>query len=119
MRSSKTANIIVRGLVWLCACSFLMGAGAQAQAVGFQDPNVDFNVFDLALQSDGRILVGGDFFNVGGQPRSKAARLNANGSLDASFQDPNVTGVGSNDDVYAIARQGDGKVLIGGLFNSV
>ncbi len=119
MQSSKTANIIVRSLVWLCALSFLMGAQAQAQAGGFQDPNVDFAVFDLALQTDGRILIGGDFSNVGGQPRTKAARLNANGTLDTTFQNPNVTGVAGNDEVYAIARQGDGKVLIGGIFNSV
>ncbi len=106
-------------LVWLFVFSFLTGFEARAQSAGFLDPNVDFTVWDLVLQPDGRILTGGDFLNVGGQAHAKAARLNANGTLDASFQDPNVTGVSSNDDVYALARQTDGKVIIGGLFNNV
>ena len=65
-------------------------------------------VYDIQLQPDGKILIGGDFSIVNGVPRSKLARLNADGSLDTSFV-PNVnigTGVGG---IYAVALQADGK----------
>ena len=39
------------------------------------DPNADFTVFSVAVQADGKILAGGQFTNIGGQPRSLFARL--------------------------------------------
>ena len=39
----------------------------------------------LLLQPDGKILIGGDFFNYNGAARDCIARLNADGSLDTSF----------------------------------
>ncbi len=71
-------------------------------------------VYAIYLQSDGRVLVGGAFNQFNGSARLGIARLNANGSLDASF-DP---GAGANDLVYAVARQSDGKALIGGAFTA-
>ena len=68
----------------------------------------------MAVQPDGKILVGGNFTTFGGgdgtTPRNRIARLNADGSLDATF-DP-----GANGYVYAMAVQPDGKILVGGLF---
>jgi uncharacterized delta-60 repeat protein len=46
-------------------------------------PNDQVNI--MLLQPDGRILIRGDFSNVGGTSRPGFARLNANGTLDASF----------------------------------
>ena len=42
-------------------------------------------VDSLAVQPDGKILVGGNFTTLGGQPRSYLGRLNADGSLDTTF----------------------------------
>jgi uncharacterized delta-60 repeat protein len=67
----------------------------------------------IAVQPDGRILVGGDFTNIGGQPKSRLARLNADGSLDATF-DPNA-----NNTVRCMAVQSDGKILVGGRFTTI
>jgi uncharacterized delta-60 repeat protein len=69
----------------------------------------------VAVQPDGKILVGGDFFVLGDIARPYVARLNVNGSLDNSFN----TALGPNGPVHAIAIQPDGKVLIGGIFTSV
>ncbi|HEX6289423.1 MAG TPA: delta-60 repeat domain-containing protein [Herpetosiphonaceae bacterium] len=69
-------------------------------------------VYALALQPDGKVLLGGIFSIVGGTARTRIARLNANGSLDTSF-DP---GTGANGTVHALALQPDGKVLLGGAF---
>jgi len=69
----------------------------------------DGTVRSLALQPDGKILIGGDFTHVNGQPRSQIARLNADGSLDTSF---NFTAPAPP--ITALAVLGDGKVLAGG-----
>ena len=72
-------------------------------------------VYAVALQSDGKILIGGEFSSVNGVARTRVARLNANGTLDTTF-DP---GVGPNDSVRALAFQPDGGIVIGGSFTSV
>lgn len=69
----------------------------------------------LALQLDGKILLGGTFGNVAGIPRNRVARLDVTGAVDVVF-DP---GLGPNDTVTALAVQLNGKVLIGGNFSSV
>ncbi|HEX3232150.1 MAG TPA: hypothetical protein VHQ95_24450, partial [Pyrinomonadaceae bacterium] len=73
-------------------------------------------VFTLAVQSDGKILIGGDFTSFNGTSRNRFARLNSDGTLDTTFLS---TGTGANDQVLALALQSDGKVLIGGAFTSV
>lgn len=82
--------------------SFQVGSGA------------DGSVDDIALQPDGRILIGGLFTDFNGVPRSGIARLNADGSLDNTF-DPGTGVAGSLQEVSVL---GDGKVLIGGAFTS-
>ncbi|MEM6321521.1 MAG: delta-60 repeat domain-containing protein, partial [Bacteroidota bacterium] len=81
------------------------------------DPGSGTNatVQSVAVQSDGKVLIGGDFTTVNGTSRARIARLNADGSLDTSF-DP---GSGTNGDVQSVAVQSDGKVLIGGFFTTV
>lgn len=73
-------------------------------------------VFTLAVQSDGKILIGGDFTSFNGTSRNRVARLNSDGALDSAFL---ASGTGANDQVLALALQSDGKVLIGGAFTSV
>ncbi|WP_309641062.1 T9SS type A sorting domain-containing protein [Flavobacterium sp.] len=69
----------------------------------------------IAVQSDGRIILGGAFTNYLGATRSRIVRLNENGTLDTSF---NNTGTGLNGEVYAIKIQADGKIIVGGDFTS-
>ncbi|EEF57641.1 delta-60 repeat domain-containing protein [Pedosphaera parvula] len=71
-------------------------------------------VFCLAVQSDGKVLLGGDFSGVNGVLRRCVARLNADGSLDSTFNPGSGT---VNNSVYSLAPQADGKVLIGGAFS--
>jgi hypothetical protein len=74
-----------------------------------------FSVDTIALQADGKIFIGGFFSIVNGQFRNGIARLNADGSLDASF---NVA-FGSGAQIRSIVVQADGKILIGGSFVGV
>src|SRR5438477_6634828 len=70
------------------------------------------SVFALALQSDGRILVGGQFSQVDLTQRFNLARLHTNGSVDLTFDPVN----GPNGDVNAIVIQPNGAIVIGGTF---
>ncbi len=79
------------------------------------EPGADGDVFALDLQSDGRILLGGDFRFVNSAVRDRIARLLPNGDLDNTF-DP---GTGANGSVRAVAVQPDNKVVIGGFFTSM
>jgi hypothetical protein len=85
---------------------------AQSADNGF-NPGADGPIYALALQADGKIVVGGGFTALGGQPRNYIARLNPDGSLDTSF-DP-----GADSGVYALATQTDGKTIVGGAFNTL
>lgn len=80
------------------------------------DPGTGANnrVRTAVIQSDGKIIIGGDFTYVNGNSRNRIARLNADGSLDMSFN-PDY---GANNTVFSTAIQPDGKIIIGGFFNS-
>ncbi|MBL8804469.1 MAG: delta-60 repeat domain-containing protein [Planctomycetes bacterium] len=69
----------------------------------------------IALQPDGRVIIAGEFNVFDGVPRERIARLNADGSLDTSF-DP---GLGFDKIVESLQLQPDGKVLAGGGFRLV
>ena len=69
----------------------------------------------IVVQPDGKILIGGSFTSVNGTNRNHIARLNADGSLDSSFN----PGTGANGIVRSLALQPDGKVLVGGDFTTV
>lgn len=68
-------------------------------------------------QADGKVLIAGGFTNVGAPIRNYLARLNADGTLDTSFNaqvdGPTAPFIG------AVTVQPDGKILIGGRFATV
>jgi uncharacterized delta-60 repeat protein len=80
---------------------------------GGSGSGLDPFVYSVAVQADGKILLGGEFRFVFSQPRNYIARLNANGTLDTGF-DPNANGI-----VHSVAVQADGKILLGGEFSTV
>ncbi|MDQ7960901.1 T9SS type A sorting domain-containing protein [Flavobacterium lindanitolerans] len=73
-----------------------------------------YKVSTIAVQPDGKIIVGGWFTNYNGHARNRIVRLNADGSLDTSFN----IGTGFNDAIKEIALQPDGKILATGFFTS-
>jgi uncharacterized delta-60 repeat protein len=74
----------------------------------------DGPVFALALQTDGKLLVGGAFHNIEFRTRNNIARFNPDGSLDVGFE----PGDGTDDAVYSINLNPDGRIYIAGVFNS-
>jgi uncharacterized delta-60 repeat protein/uncharacterized repeat protein (TIGR01451 family) len=94
---------------------------ARANTDGTLDSGFNFGagldnaVLAMALQGNGKVVVGGIFTSVYGTSRNGIARVNTNGTVDVTF-DP---GTGANGAVKAVALQADGKVLIGGDFTLV
>ena len=84
--------------------SFNVGAGFSSGAT----------VYSLALQSDGKIIVGGYFTTYKGVAANSIIRLNTDGSIDSTFN----YGTGFSGAVYVIKIQSDGKILAGGNFTS-
>lgn len=71
-------------------------------------------VVDLAVQPDGKVILVGDFGLVNGVSIRRIARLNADGSYDTSFN----VGAGANGFINRMVLQPDGKILIGGTFET-
>jgi len=83
-------------------------------------------VYAIALQSDDKAVIGGEFTDFSGTPRNCVARLNADGTLDTGFlhaqsgfeQNPLTTGALST--VQTLVVQTDGRIVAGGFaFNKV
>ncbi len=72
------------------------------------------NIHAVAVQSDGKVIIGGVFTNVDGVARNRVARLNTDGTVDLGF-DP---GTGCDNTVYAALVEPSGTILIGGNFNN-
>jgi uncharacterized delta-60 repeat protein len=66
----------------------------------------------VALQQDGKLLIGGNFVSYNAISYTRFLRLNADGSPDTTFQ----TGTGPDNNVLHIAIQRDGHILISGEF---
>jgi uncharacterized delta-60 repeat protein len=73
------------------------------------------------LQTDGKILISGNFTTVGRYARTGIAKLNADGTVDTSFNPPEFGVlhpiIGAT--ISAIGLQTDGKILVGGDFTTV
>lgn len=81
----------------------------------------DTTINAIAVQADGKYLVGGGFNSFSGYSRSKFIRLNSNGSVDFSFSTGTgfaATGLSLPVSVNSIAIQPDGKIVVVGTFTS-
>ena len=74
---------------------------------------LDGGVDALALQVDGKILLGGRFQNLNGTARNRIARVNADGTLDGTFN----PGTGPDQPVVSLGVQLDGKIIVTGNFS--
>jgi uncharacterized delta-60 repeat protein len=79
------------------------------------DIDTNDNATSIALQSNGKIVVGGDSTN-GGSQHFVALRYNTDGALDTSFSSDGIVSIamGDYDQSSSIALQNDGKILIAG-----
>lgn len=93
--------------------------GNPLDGSGFNALSFDAPVLSLALQqpytvdTEAQVLVAGQFSNVNNAKHNKLARINADGSVDATF---NPT---FDDRTTVVVSQPDGKILVGGDFENV
>ena len=92
--------------------TFNPGGGANGQPVNGEP--VNGRVQSVAVQADGKIVLGGYFSTFDGAPHNNIVRLNADGSVDMGFS--TILGAGS---LNGVAVQQDGKILIVGSFRTV
>ena len=74
----------------------------------------DNTVRTISVQSDGKIICGGDFTDIDGNSVLFLARLNSDGSYDSTFN----IGSGLDSACYTSVIQSDGKIILGGNFNN-
>lgn len=82
--------------------SFNIGIGANAE------------LWNIELQSDGKIIICGNFTTYDSFPINRISRLNPNGSMDLSFN----VGLGANNSIRGLSIQSDGKIVIAGAFTT-
>jgi uncharacterized delta-60 repeat protein len=114
MRNKKFHPVIVMAMIVSILLSALTPKTVSALSAndGF-NPGANLEVKTIALQSTGKILVGGLFTQLGGDSRNRIGRLNPDGSLDTAFN-PNANG-----EVNVIVVQPDDRILVGGSFTSI
>jgi uncharacterized delta-60 repeat protein len=71
-------------------------------------------VKSVAVQSSGKLIIVGRFTNIGGTSYGRIARLNADGSMDTTF---NAGQSGFNDNALVVRVLSDDSILVGGAFN--
>jgi uncharacterized delta-60 repeat protein len=76
--------------------------------IGFDDA-----IEAIAVQPDGKIIVGGSFLNYNGSVQNRIVRLNTNGVVDSSF----LSGTGFNNGVVHAIQVTSGGILVGGSFS--
>jgi uncharacterized delta-60 repeat protein/uncharacterized repeat protein (TIGR01451 family) len=74
-------------------------------------------VNSIAVDSAGRVVLGGDFTSIGTRNLAYLARLNSNGSLDQAFA--NNLSLGSDGRVYSVAIDNNGRILVVGAFSKL
>lgn len=87
--------------------------------VGGTGIGINDRVLACAIQSDGKILLGGGFIrSYNGVPVRNMIRLNANGSLDTSFVYPYTYEQATFGSVHTINVAADGKIIVSGNSSS-
>lgn len=95
-----------------------LNADGTEDSTFYSNLGSNFNALPLtvAIQSDGKIVIGGTFTTFNGNTTRRILRLNSDGTEDTSFS--TNAGIGANNTVNSVAIQSDGKILLGGNFTS-
>lgn len=109
--SSGVLRLLADGTV---DTAFDIGAGAHELG----STAVPMRVHALALQTDGKVLVGGEFTGFQGVNARRLARLETNGQLDVGFQSA-MGANGPDSTVFGLLVQADGRLVVSGQFGQI
>ena len=121
-------KIVVAGSMWngtnsdFAVYRYLSNGSLDTTFSGDGMVNINFGrsegAYDLAIQSDGKILVAGNVYCYRPCTYVGIARLNANGSLDTTFsgngKQTTKAGIDSTIEISSLALQPDGKIVLAG-----
>lgn len=110
--------MIIKYFLKTLICLFLLSFSVFSQKLVFDSsftPTLNGSVNFIEIQSDGKILIAGEFTTVNGVTRKNLARLNPDGSLDTSFD---ANWLGSTVFISSMKLLPDGKILVAGSFGS-
>ncbi|TQV67245.1 hypothetical protein FKG94_25975 [Exilibacterium tricleocarpae] len=85
----------------------------------FSSNNPVPRIYDIEVQPDGKVIVGGYFTNVNGLTQAGIARLDVNGNFDDSFMRLNEGNLGLSELAFAIELQADGNILASGSYEEI
>ena len=110
MKTSHLFSLFSVGMAATLAA--LLAASDPGQSIlDGSDPNADGYIRAIAVQAEGRSLIGGGgFTTVGASARANLARPNVNGSVDDSFN------LETDFPFYSVVVQADSRILGGGEF---
>ncbi|MCW5959048.1 MAG: VCBS repeat-containing protein [Pyrinomonadaceae bacterium] len=125
MFQTKRISIIAQSILLIFAAVFSINAAGEVDPTftgnAYGELTNQGSIYAITLQPDGKILIGGRFTEVQGFGAPGIARLNADGTVDRTFnppeflaQDTNTGALTFGGDIYTIAVQPDGKIVVGG-----
>src|SRR6187399_518798 len=122
MKFKKLVAFASQLAILICAASVAALAAGEVDRsfqANLTNPGSAFGSKALPLP-DGKTLISVRVPVLNGVAVGDLVRLNANGSVDTSFNSPEFYPQGSNaETVHALALQPDGKILVGGIFTYV
>jgi uncharacterized delta-60 repeat protein len=92
--------------------------GGQSQSTPAGDGVIRPRIYAIALQTDGKLLIGGSFAAINGVTRDHIARLDADGTLDSTSYFTNNVVFGAAGRVTSILMEDNGNALVGGVFSA-
>ena len=78
------------------------------------------NIKSIAIQADGKAIIGGSFISNYGTSNNSFIRLNIDGTIDTTFNIGTgfINSIFDRPEINSIVIQNDGKILVGGEFTS-
>ena len=116
MRTDNVSNLLVAGRYGNPSVPFLAKISASGEGVvdATWQPNPDAVAYDLVVNPDGSIFLGGDFALLGTNSRKGLARIDQAGLAELPRMDATFPGI-----VNAVTVLQDGRAVVGGEFEYV
>lgn len=119
MEELSSGKILISGLFTEYdgnACIKLARINSDGSFDNTFNPGTSSNnmIYDLEVDSNEKIIIGGAFTSYDGNSCNRIARLNSDGSYDATYN----VGFGANSLINSVSIASDDKVIIGGMFST-
>ncbi len=117
LRIDSQGRIVIAGLFYVVNGTSRPGIArlndnGSLDATFAPSGGADYQIFDFAIDAQGRYVIGGEFGLFNGTVRSRVARVNPDGSLDTTFSPL----AGADGFVFSVSIDNQGRIYFGGRF---